>query len=417
LFLYRAIVNILGLDQGKDWTQVRRQLTDDQIREIYRLNASLWPLETDLMQLLPKPDGMPRAVYTGSIHPQTITEFALGGSLYFGELIIESPFVHARTVREEFSPVVNPKAFRQEFLKSVLFFLTVMPLVDLGLVSLIPDPCNFDTHLRDQMLHMAQMRSVGLELDARKEDRLRELAEGDSRRSLMSWPRDVLRAQLRKASPELDEVGLDDAMRGIERVKEQDPLIVLQEDSLVGGKEGGQLSMMKLAPNFEIAMYLAQATGACIVTDCLFRWNEIRRAIRRPQQGPAFALAGLTHAIAKASFRFPGDVQDILMLQLNGTLAAYPALMREAFKYLTSLGARSQKPNFEAHLAARFAKAHAPAQNTLEKMRLDANLGRIACTFPVGGIQDNTVNRLLLMSSSERHLPSVPMAFFIDRPT
>jgi hypothetical protein len=35
------------------------------------------------------------------------------------------------------------------------------------------------------------------------------------------------------------------------------------------------------------------------------------------------------------------------------------------------------------------------------------------CAFPVGGIQDNTVNRLLLMSGSERHLPNVPMAFFI----
>ena len=34
------------------------------------------------------------------------------------------------------------------------------------------------------------------------------------------------------------------------------------------------------------------------------------------------------------------------------------------------------------------------------------------------GIQDNTVDRLLLMSSSEKHLPSVPMAFFIEeRPT
>lgn len=34
--------------------------------------------------------------------------------------------------------------------------------------------------------------------------------------------------------------------------------------------------------------------------------------------------------------------------------------------------------------------------------------------FPPGGIQDNNVNRLLLMSSSERHLPNVPMAFLIE---
>ena len=278
------------------------------------------------------------------------------------------------------------------------------------MVNLIPDPCSFDFHLRDQMHRMAQLRSLGLERDADNEVRLRQLVDQDARRSIMSLPRDALRQQLRKVSPELDEVGLDNAVRLIERAREQDPLAVLQEDSFEGGREGGLLNMMKLAPNFEIAMYLAQATGACIVTDCLFRWNEIRRAIRRPEQ--VFALPALSRAIAEASFHFPLNVQDILRLQQD--FSGYPALMRGAFKYLTRV---DRKPNFEAHLAARFGKTHATAQAKLEKKRLLASMGKISCVFPVGGIQDNIVNRLLLMSSSEHHLPSVPMAFFIDRCT
>ena len=40
--------------------------------------------------------------------------------------------------------------------------------------------------------------------------------------------------------------------------------------------------------------------------------------------------------------------------------------------------------------------------------------GRISCVFPPGELQENTVNRLLLMSNSERHLSHVPMAFFIE---
>ena len=242
-------------------------------------------LKPILLQLLPKPDGIARAVYTGSIHPTTITEFALGASLYFGELIIEHPFLHAGTVKKEFSPVENPRAYRQEFLKTVVFFLTVMPLVELGLVNLIPDPCNFDVHLRDQMLHMAKSRSAGIEIDLRKEPRLEQLMKQDFQRSLMSLPRDALRSQLLKASPELDEVNLEEALRGIEQLKEHDPLAVLQEDSLAGGEKGGQFNLMKLAPNFEMAMYLAQATGSCIVTDSLFRWTEIRRAIRQRAKG------------------------------------------------------------------------------------------------------------------------------------
>src|SRR5258708_23998759 len=139
LMLRNGIIKVLGLEQENDWVKVRRELTDEKISRVYLLYESLWPLETDLFQLLPKPDGSARAVYTGSIHPTTITEFALGASLYFGELIIEHPFIHAGTFKKEFSPVENPRTYRQEFLKTVLFFLTVMPFVERGLVNLIPN--------------------------------------------------------------------------------------------------------------------------------------------------------------------------------------------------------------------------------------------------------------------------------------
>ena len=411
--LYNGIVNVLGLEKGKDWTRVRRELTDEQISRIYFLYEALWPLETDLLQLLPKPDGISRAVYTGQIHPTTITEFALGASLYFGEVLVQHPFLHAGTVKKKFSPVENPRAFRQEFLKTVLFFLNVMPLVGAGLVNLIPDPCNFDVHLRDQMLHMAKSRSAGIEMDLRKDASTKELMKENYQRSLMSLPRDVLRSQLLKGSPELDEAKLDEALRGIEQLKEHDPLVVLQEDSLAGGKEGGQFNLLQLAPNFEMAMYLAQATGASIVTDSFFRWNEVRRAVRQRVEGAA-GLNTLAHNIGNSSFAFPQDGADIVALTADKTFAAYPALMRDAFKYLANIGVRRPKPNFEAHLTARFARTHAPAQATIEKACISAKKARISCVFPSGGIQDNTVNRLLLMSSSERHLPNVPMAFFIE---
>ena len=48
----------LGARVGKkDWVQIRRELTDEQIKEVYFLYEALWPLETDLLALLPKPDG------------------------------------------------------------------------------------------------------------------------------------------------------------------------------------------------------------------------------------------------------------------------------------------------------------------------------------------------------------------------
>ena len=159
--LYRGILDILGLNDNPDWTAARRAITDDKIRKVYVLYQALWPLETDLLKLLPKPDGRPRAVYTGSIHPELITEFAQGASLYFGELLVEHPFTHATGIAKEYNPVEHPNTYHLEFIYSVVLFLNIMPLVDLGLVNLIPDPGNFDFHLRDQTMCMARARYVG----------------------------------------------------------------------------------------------------------------------------------------------------------------------------------------------------------------------------------------------------------------
>ena len=232
LVLHCGILSILGLDAGKDWTAVRQELTDDQIKEVYFLYEALWPLETDLLLLLPKPDGRPRAVYTGSLHPQSIVEFAIGTSLYFGELIVETPFVHSATIAEKFWPTEHPRSYHLEFLKAAAFFLNVMSLVDAGLINLIPDPWSFDHHLRRETMAMAEERSAGIDISLREEPRLAKLMRTGFMRAMLTAPKD---------------------------------------DTFDDGKEGGQMRLMQMGPNFEIAMYLAQATGTGIVTDSAFR--------------------------------------------------------------------------------------------------------------------------------------------------
>jgi hypothetical protein len=41
--------------------------------------------------------------------------------LYFGELIVAHPFIHSGIMRKEYRPTENPKSYRQEFLKTVMF--------------------------------------------------------------------------------------------------------------------------------------------------------------------------------------------------------------------------------------------------------------------------------------------------------
>jgi hypothetical protein len=417
LMLYNGIVNVLKLRDGKDWATVRREMTDEQIGEIYHLFEGLWPLETDLLRLLPKPDGKPRAVYTGSIHPSAITDFALGASLYFGPVLIQHPFLHSGILRPEYSPVKNPKIYRQEFLKSVIFFLTVMPLVERGRVNLVPDPGYFDAHLREQTYKMAKLRAGDVKIDPRDTDRMRQLAQDDFQRGLLSLSPDALRRQLTRAgTPRPDSVSMDDVMRYVEQLKEDDPLAVLQDGSLEGGKEGGQFDVMKLVPNFEMTMYLAQATGSFIVTEDRFRWAEISRTVARRSDGRS-AVPDFADSLARSTFRIPQATSDIEALASADALRAYPVLMGRLSKYLSKIGTNGRKPNFEASIAARYNRIHERAETSIESAQITTRLARISCQASIAGIQDNTVNRLLLMSSAEEYLPKVSMAFFIEPKT
>lgn len=175
------------------------------------------------------------------------------------------------------------------------------------------------------------------------------------------------------------------------------------------------MRLMQMGPNFEIAMYLAQATGASIVTDSAFRWQEILRSALPRLGAPSARFRQLAGKIADATFLFPDNPDRIIQMAREGLFAGYPALFADMFRYLADAGKHGPRPNFEVGLAARFARTHAVAQKALRKRTEPGNEGRISCVFVPTGIQDNTINRLLLMSSSEHHLPMVPMAFYIQR--
>ena len=109
------------------------------------------------------------------------------------------------------------------------------------------------------------------------------------------------------------------------------------------------MNMFKLVPNFEMTMYLAQATGACIVTDSPFRWSEVKRAIRRRVTMATPGLATLSDEIKAAKFAFPQNVTDVVDHALKKTCAGYPDLLRDLFKYLSHLEERGAKPNRLRH--------------------------------------------------------------------
>src|SRR5579863_6627400 len=55
LILIAAVADIFGLARGKDIWEVKKDISDDQVRAIYQVIADLWPPDTDLNNLLPVP--------------------------------------------------------------------------------------------------------------------------------------------------------------------------------------------------------------------------------------------------------------------------------------------------------------------------------------------------------------------------
>lgn len=56
LMFSRAVQGILGLDVETTWADVRRTLSGEQVQRIHRAFAGLWPEDTDLAALLPRPN-------------------------------------------------------------------------------------------------------------------------------------------------------------------------------------------------------------------------------------------------------------------------------------------------------------------------------------------------------------------------
>ena len=83
-----AVVDILGLNKGKSWTDVRRELSDAQVKRIHEVLQAGWPKDSNIVELLPRPDKRVwRAAYVGLVDPRTVEASVTGWLAYFDEIV------------------------------------------------------------------------------------------------------------------------------------------------------------------------------------------------------------------------------------------------------------------------------------------------------------------------------------------
>ncbi len=416
LMFIRATQDIVGLYKGKTWEDVRRELSDDQIKRIHEAFESLWPRDTDLAALLPRPDErILRAVYLGIVDPRTVEVTVTGWLPYFDEVIIANPFINAGTVKPEFSPTKSPSKFKVQTLKNVLLLLMLEPFIEAGFVHMIPDPSDFGD-IRHVLWSMAEER-VGEKVDFDENDtqRNRALSMDDMMRASRGMPDNALRGLVLRASPELDSEQVAEIIAYMREQQKQDPLALLQD--LPAGEEGAQLLTVK-GFNLEVALFLAQFTGSTIYTDVGLHWQHLHQhASATNASGEPLHWQPVIDSIQKLPFRIEGSPAAALQLRVTGKFDGIRSTLR---RIRSSLQVEGKKP-VSKKAVKELARELDEAKKALHRVGRRINTvhpdtsyqGNLELSIPTSGFERNTVRRLLLTYGRATHVRAMPMALFM----
>ncbi len=317
LMFFSIVSKILGLEEN-NWTEVRRQLTDKKVVDVHKAVAALWPPDTDLMALLPRPDAkVSRALYSGLLDPRVTYKDIAALLPYVDEILLINPFLNPNVLQKKFNPIDNPAQFRYETLKNVLFLMPLMPLISAGRVNVIPDPLHFNPALRQQIWAEAEKRRGKVQIDEKMMKSNTEFAKDDFRRFIFSGPEDRIRRFVKKTNPDMTDVEMEKFLAYTRKQNEEDPLVLLDPATAQDGQ--GQVMVFHLNPNFELGMFLAQATGSFIVTSHPYRWSEICSSIDYFYSGAQSAWDPIAKYIMDFEMDFAhfSDQRDFVSM-LNG---------------------------------------------------------------------------------------------------
>jgi len=399
----RAIKRILGLDAGKTWLDIRREITEEQIADIYRFYSVIWPRETDIYSLLPKSDGRFRALYTGALDIRVIGLHALPMASLFSEFLIQSPIINPNSVNPEFSPIKNPEKYKYQALKDILFMLELEPYIAYGLINLIHDPSNFDLNLMRAMMDMATSRRGTVQ--SRKDfEAHTKLAIEDYLNSIHMMPRDV---KIRSLVSDfgLSENLAEQSIDTFDANAEASPLTMLQP---IEPEDGGQLMQFSMSPNYEMSLFTAQVTGSVIVTDSESRWFEFQAAQHRQAGVASYPW----NYIYKKLVRVPMDY-DMLELYVKSQqhFTTSRSILERADKLVL---ANERNPEQLEQLS----KLIDNSNNKLGEIDSDEKTsfvnGDCKALVPDGGIYDKHVQRLLVRSRCLKYDDKVRSIYYVN---
>jgi SEC-C motif len=408
LMFSHAVKDILGLNSGKTWDDVRRDLNSKQVERIHEAFGGLWPEDTDLSALLPRPrNGRLRVLYLGVSDPRTVEATVFGWLPYFDEIVLAHPFINPLRIKPEYSPTASPAKHKAQTLKNVLLLLLLEPYIHSGYVHLIPCPSDFNTQFGTTMLQMARHRAEDWKPDRKSVGSLNAIVEDDYRRVLRQMPESFLRSSMRQHSPDASDADINAAITYIKSELAEDPCALLQP--IEPGEAGAQFLCSK-GYSLESAMYLASLTASTIYTDVEAHWQQLHIYAQQDNRGQNAAWVPVVDSLRSVELPIETDRQ----LLYEGLQAGHFGSVRGVFRRLAE-ALQQQRVTAQTHQIARdLSKSTSAMQGERVKAQSDLRLvGRIELSVPIGGFQRNEVRRLLLTFGKAKAPHPIPFAMFI----
>lgn len=405
LILCRALRDILGMEAGKSWLDVRREIDDDQVVRIHELFQFLWPEDTDLKELLPRPKhSVLRSVYLGAADAQTIDAVALGWLPYFDEIVIACPFVNPIRIRPEASPTKSPSQHRAQTLRNAMFMFMAEEYIDAGVLHVVPDVGDFNHDFGISAFRIAQGRARDFDVTGDM-GLLGHLKRVESRRIMLQMPEAALRRQLLETRPSATPEEMNAVVAYVRQLAEQDSLLLLQPLGKSGA--GGQLMCLK-GYNLESALFLASLVGGSIHTDAGAHWDHLHRhavAANAERQWPM-----TTQSLARVPFLVQMDTQRRRKAAAEGRLGFAKTILRRAGECLREGETTKVDQQLALQLDALSQRMSTEASRPGEDSSLVA---KVVLSARKGGIKTDEVQRLLLSFAMARAPGTVPFAMLM----
>ncbi len=321
---------VFGLNNGKTWSDVKKEISANQVKEIYDFYADLWRPDTNLSKLIVPTEDRQRVLYIGEIEPALIVRNVLASALYFDQICLVDPFINPWTMTEEYNPISNPNQFQADLLKTSYLLFLLWPWIENEQVLFIPDPSNLSLSLKKAILIIAEAKKTTWKLDAEEEKEAEEYAhlqKDNLLRFIRALPENHQRQMLKDKIP-TDEI---DAFIRIGLTKRaEDPLAI--DRSL--NSDDGQLFLSRSGANLELSLLLCQWLGAVPLSALLIRANEYRK-LKDP---PPHRWAKFCEIFNNAEFYFL-DLDDAAFahfLKNKGFLNEFRTFLRTLLARLSS---------------------------------------------------------------------------------